>query len=78
VVFPITLRQVLSHIKAENEYTQAVMADSKDLQDALYKEMRGRIKEEDQSVPLRKGPFFYYRRTEEGKQYTVHCRWGNL
>ncbi|GAQ79408.1 Prolyl oligopeptidase family protein [Klebsormidium nitens] len=66
--------EVLSHIQAENEYTQAVMADSKDLQETLYKEMRGRIKEEDQSVPLRKGPFFYYKRTEEGKQYSVHCR----
>lgn len=49
-------------------------ADTADLQELLYQEMRGRIKEEDVSVPLRKGPFFYYTKTLEGKQYKLHCR----
>ena len=49
-------------------------ADTKKLQDALYKEIRGRIQEEDVTVPLRKGPFFYYEKTLEGQQYKQHCR----
>ncbi|KAI8471644.1 MAG: prolyl oligopeptidase [Monoraphidium minutum] len=65
---------VLSYLKAENEYTEAVLADTKGLQEVLYKEMRGRIKEEDSSVPTRYKGFWYYSRTGEGQQYKVHCR----
>jgi protease II len=66
--------QVLAYLKAENEYCQAVMADTAVLQDALFKEMKGRIQEEDCSVPVRDSGFYYYTRTLEGKQYGVHCR----
>ena len=66
--------QVLKYLKAENEYCQAVMSDTAQLQEALFKEMRGRIQEEDASVPVRDAGFFYYTRTLEGKQYGVHCR----
>ncbi|HEX5134133.1 MAG TPA: S9 family peptidase, partial [Thermoanaerobaculia bacterium] len=49
------------------------------LQEALYSEILGRIKETDLTVPYRKGDFFYYSRTEKGKQYPIHCRRrGNL
>ncbi|CAD7697011.1 unnamed protein product [Ostreobium quekettii] len=65
---------VLDHLKRENDYAKAAMADSEGLQEELFREMKGRIKEDDQSAPQRDGPYFYYSRTLEGKQYSVHCR----
>lgn len=65
---------VLKYLKEENKYTEAMMAHTKDLQETLYKEMVGRIKETDASVPVRHGDYFYYTRTEKGKQYPIHCR----
>ncbi|HEY8061359.1 MAG TPA: S9 family peptidase, partial [Gemmatimonadales bacterium] len=44
------------------------------LRERLYREMLGRIKETDLSVPVRRGAYWYYTRTEEGKQYAIHCR----
>ena len=44
------------------------------LADSLYEEMLARIKEDDESVPYRRGPYFYYSRTEKGKQYSILCR----
>jgi oligopeptidase B len=66
--------QVREHLEAENAYTDAVMKPTEALQEALYSEMLGRIKETDLSVPYRKGGFFYYSRTEKGKQYSISCR----
>lgn len=66
--------QVLAHLEAENAYTEAAMKPTAALQDRLYKEMVGHIKETDQSVPYRWGNFFYYTRTEQGKQYPTYCR----
>lgn len=66
--------EVIDYLKAENAYTEAVMKETEAFQEALYKEMVGRIKETDLSVPYRKGDYFYYTRTEEGKQYSIHCR----
>jgi len=65
---------VAAYLAAENAYTDAVMRPTKALQDALYKEMLARIKETDVNVPYRKGSYWYYSRTEEGKQYPIHCR----
>ena len=65
---------VVKHLEAENAYTNAVMAPTKELQEGLYKEMLGRIKQTDLSVPSRIGEYFYYSRTEEGKQYPYMCR----
>src|SRR5262249_42648970 len=42
--------------------------------DQLYTEMLGRIKETDENVPYKKGGYFYYSRTEQGKQYAIQCR----
>jgi oligopeptidase B len=67
-------QEVLDYLEAENAYTEAVMADTKDLQDRLYQEMRSYIKETDQSAPVQMGDYFYYDRTEEGKQYPIYCR----
>ncbi|KAH9290387.1 hypothetical protein KI387_034504, partial [Taxus chinensis] len=66
--------KVLAHLQQENTYTNAVMADAKQLQEELYKELRGRIQEADMTVPLRKGSYYYYEKTLEGKQYIQHCR----
>ena len=64
--------EVVQYLEAENAYTEAVMKPTKPFQDALYTEMLGRIKQTDLSVPTKIGGYFYYSRTEEGKQYLVH------
>jgi oligopeptidase B len=66
--------EVLSYLEAENAYTEDVMKPTKALQETLYKEMLGRIKQTDLSVPERIGQYYYYSRTEEGKQYPYRCR----
>ena len=66
--------EVTKHLEAENAYTETVMAPYKALQETLYKEMLGRIKQTDLSVPARSGDYWYYSRTEEGKQYPYMCR----
>ena len=66
--------EVIKHLEAENAYTDEVMAPTKGLQETLYKEMLGRIKQTDLSVPSRIGEYYYYSRTEEGKQYPYRCR----
>ena len=66
--------EVIEYLETENAYTEAVMAHTKPLQETLYQEMLGRIKETDVDVPVRMDDFYYYSRTEEGKQYRIHCR----
>lgn len=66
--------EVIKHLEAENAYTDSVMKGTAALQETLYKEMLGRIKQTDLSVPYRLGDYFYYSRTEEGKQYQIRCR----
>jgi oligopeptidase B len=66
--------EVIRYLQAENAYTAAMTKDLKPFEDALYKEMLGRIKQTDLSVPMRQGSYLYYSRTEEGKQYPIHCR----
>jgi len=66
--------EVLDYLKAENAYTEEVMQHAKPLEDQLYNEMVGRIKETDLSVPIQRDDYFYYSRTEEGKQYDIYCR----
>jgi len=65
---------VIKYLEAENAYTEEVMKPLKDFQEALYKEMLGHIKQTDLSVPSRIGDYYYYSRTEEGKQYPYQCR----
>jgi oligopeptidase B len=66
--------EVLEYLEAENRFTAAAMAPTRPLQDALYKEMLGRIQETDLSVPFKDGGYLYYTRTEEGRQYPLFCR----
>ncbi len=65
---------VREYLEAENAHAAAVLAPTAELQERLYREMLGRIKETDLTVPYRKGDWWYYSRTEEGKQYPIHCR----
>ena len=66
--------EVIGYLEAENAYTDAVLAPTKELQETLYTEMKSRIQETDLSVPYKLGDYFYYSRTEEGKQYPLRCR----
>lgn len=66
--------EVIQYLEAENAYTEAAMARTAPLQAALTAEMRGRIKEDESTVPVRRGEFFYYLRFETGRQYGVYCR----
>jgi oligopeptidase B len=66
--------EVIAHLEAENAYTDEQLADTKGFQTSLYEEMRGRIKEDDSSVPYFENGYFYYSRNEEGKEYTIYCR----
>src|SRR5271169_4077873 len=65
---------VAAYLEAENVYTDAVMKPTEPLQKKLYDEMLSRIKETDIEVPYKEGGYFYYVRTEAGKQYGIHCR----
>jgi oligopeptidase B len=66
--------EVIDYLKAENAYTDAVLAPTEGLQEKLYQEMLGRILQTDLSVPYRLRGYSYFTRTEEGKQYPVRCR----
>jgi len=66
--------EVASYLEAENAYADAVMKPTEAFQQTLYGEMLGRIQETDVNVPYRQGAYFYYSRTEQGKQYPILCR----
>lgn len=66
--------EVLAYLKAENDYADTVLAHTKPFQEKLFAEMKGRIKEDDQSVPVLSNGYYYYSRTETGKQYGIQCR----
>jgi len=65
---------VMAHLKAEDAYTETLMKPTAALQEKLYNEMVSHIKETDADVPYRRGNYFYYTRTEKGKQYPIYCR----
>src|ERR1700676_2739317 len=64
----------IAYLEAENAYTKEKMQHTEALQATLYGEMLGRIQQTDLSVPVKRDEYFYYTRTEEGKQYSIHCR----
>lgn len=66
--------EVMKYLHDENAYTQSVMADTKSLQEKLFEEMKGRVKESDMSVPSRRKDYVYYSRVEAGKQYPMYLR----
>ena len=66
--------EVADYLRAENAYTEAIMKPTEPFQKKLYDEMLSRIKETDVDVPYKFGDYFYYTRTEAGKQYGIRCR----
>ena len=67
-------KEVLAYLNAENAYTDAVLAPTKPLQEKLYGEIVGRIKQDDASVPYRERGYWYYTRFEAGKDYPIKAR----
>jgi oligopeptidase B len=66
--------RVVDYLKAENAYLDTMMSGTKQFQEQLFAEMKARIKEKDESVPVFNNGYFYYTRTDEGKQYYKYCR----
>ena len=66
--------EVIAYLEAENAYTETVMSPTKAFQEELFEEMKGRIKEQDESVPYRDGDYYYYSRYIEGGEYPLYCR----
>jgi oligopeptidase B len=70
--------EVLNYLNSENEYSKNKMSFTDQLQEDLYNEMVTRTKEDDESVPEKNGPYYYYYRIEKGKNYRIYCRRKNL
>ncbi len=66
--------EVIEYLEAENKYTEMVMKDTEQLQEKLYDEIVGRIKQDDSSVPYKDNGYYYYTRYETGKEYPIYCR----
>lgn len=66
--------KVIAYLTAENKYLDTMLSPVKDLRERLYEEMKGRIKEKDESVPYFENGYLYYTRYEQGKEYPVYCR----
>lgn len=69
-----TDEKVINYLNAENAYTDTVMSSTKDLQKTIYDEILGRLKEDDETYPAFRNGYYYYSRTEKGKQYRAYCR----
>jgi oligopeptidase B len=66
--------EIVKYLEEENAYTEYHMGKHKEFVDNLYKEMLGRIKQTDLSVPYKLGDYWYFNKTEEGKQYPTYLR----
>lgn len=66
--------EVIAYLEAENSYTKAILKPTEELQKKLFTELKGRIKESDESVPYKSNSYFYYTRFETGKEYPIYCR----
>jgi oligopeptidase B len=66
--------ETIAYLEAENAYTDALTAGQAELREVIFGEIKARTQEADLSVPTRKGGWWYYTRTEEGRQYQVYCR----
>ena len=66
--------EVIRYLESENEYLEKELRHIQPLKELLYKEMRGRIREDDSTVPKKIGEYIYYTRTEKDKQYPIYCR----
>ncbi|WP_343701650.1 S9 family peptidase [Chitinophaga sp.] len=66
--------KVIAYLQAENKYTDTMLSPVKEFREKLYEELKGRIKEKDESVPYFLNGYVYYTRYEEGKEYPLYCR----
>ncbi|HEY4612262.1 MAG TPA: S9 family peptidase [Bacteroidota bacterium] len=66
--------KTIEYLNAENAYTEKLMEPTKGLQEKLFEEIKGRIKQTDTSVPYKLDDYVYYVRFEEGKEYPIYCR----
>lgn len=66
--------QVMEYLNAENEYTEQVLQPHAELRERLFQELKARVKEDDNSVPVKKDDYYYYSRVAAGQQYSIHCR----
>ena len=66
--------EVLNHLNNENDFADSYFKDTKELQESLFKEMVGRMKEDDSIVPYKIKGYYYYSRTEKGKNHRIYCR----
>ena len=66
--------KVIAHLEAENEYKEAVLEHTAELQEKLYEEIKSKIKENDESVPYKENGYYYYTRQLPGKEYNLNCR----
>src|SRR5436190_14499809 len=67
-------QKVLNYLNAENDYLKAKMKHTEPLQEKLYNEIVGRIKQTDESVPYKDNGYWYYNRYEQGQEYPIYCR----
>ncbi len=67
-------REVLAYIRAENRYAAAIMKPHADMERSLYREMKGRYREDDEQVPERRGPYYYFWRSRRGEAHKAFCR----
>ncbi|MGB5420420.1 MAG: S9 family peptidase [Algibacter sp.] len=67
-------QDVIDYLQAENAYTEKVMIDTKEFQKKLFEEMKGRIKEDDTSVPYKLNGYWYITKYETGKDYPIYVR----
>ncbi len=66
--------EVIAYLEAENKYTKQSLSHTEDFKDRLFEEMKGRIKQTDESVPYKSNGYWYYTRFEEKKEYAIYCR----
>jgi oligopeptidase B len=66
--------EVIAYLEAENAYKDANLAHTKDFQNQLFEEIKGRIKQDDQSVPYKENGYFYITRYEKGQEYPIYSR----
>jgi oligopeptidase B len=66
--------EVLDYLRAENRYAESMLSPTKPLQEQLFNEMKGRIKEDDRNVPYFDRGYWYYSRVVKGQDYAVYCR----
>jgi oligopeptidase B len=66
--------ELIQHLKAENAYCDTMLSPVKTLQKSLFEEIKGRIKEDDESVPVKDGNYWYYSRFEKGNEYPIYAR----